>query len=334
MRLKTKEDRLEMRQYYINSYKANVKEYTEIDCLIATYEEKDKYCLMIFQGSAGKPREHIVFRSNERREKHINEYIESQQKWITYKKEQKEKNKGVLTGAAATAKAIKGRLKKEFPNIKFSVCSDNFSMGNSVNISWTDGPVSSLVERITDQYQYGRFDGMTDYSYSVSIDEKALGCSGAKYIRCNRTQSEERKAELEKHCLEKTGKTIKDFLSHFNGGVWYYENNNPDTWPEEYQKMLSNNKQEDEKTFQEEQQEKLQTIEEKEPEEEFDNGEPATKRQLFALHCICRTNTTGWKLTKLHASKLISSANNGGTVNQILEFIKGVKEGWNSSFHS
>jgi hypothetical protein len=126
----------------------------------------------------------------------LQDAINSQKERLAYRKQRKDENKGVLTGAAATAAAIKARLKKEFPGVKFSVTSDTFSMGNSVDIRWTDGPMDKAVSAITDQYKYGRFDGMQDLSYTVEIDTKNLGCPGAKYVHTNRRLSEEYRAQI------------------------------------------------------------------------------------------------------------------------------------------
>jgi len=95
-----------------------------------------------------------------------------------------------LTGAALTAKMIKARLTALYPRVKFSVTSDTFSMGNSVDIRWTDGPTSDAVNAITKQYQYGSFDGMTD-SYDYTGIDPELGCDGAKYVHCHRRTSTE-----------------------------------------------------------------------------------------------------------------------------------------------
>lgn len=45
-----------------------------------------------------------------------------------------------------TAKAVRVILKSEFPGVKFSVRGDNYSMGSSIIIKWTDGPTSKTVE--------------------------------------------------------------------------------------------------------------------------------------------------------------------------------------------
>ena len=69
-------------------------------------------------------------------------------------------SKRQLTGAALTAKVIKKRLKALYPSVKFSVTSDVFSMGDSVDIRWTDGPFRETIEAITKPYQNGEFNSM------------------------------------------------------------------------------------------------------------------------------------------------------------------------------
>ena len=50
-----------------------------------------------------------------------------------------------LSGAVLTANLIKKRLTALYPRVKFSVTSDTFSMGDSVDIRWTDGPTSEAM---------------------------------------------------------------------------------------------------------------------------------------------------------------------------------------------
>ena len=114
-------------------------------------------------------------------------------------------SKRQLTGAALTAKMIKKRLTALYPRIKFSVTSDTFSMGNSVDIRWTDGPTSEAVNAITKQYQYGNFDSMTD-SYDYTGIDPALGCEGAKYVHCSRKTSAEHQAKIAAKADEHYGK--------------------------------------------------------------------------------------------------------------------------------
>ena len=86
-----------------------------------------------------------------------------------------------LTEAAQCAKEIKQELKKMFPNVKFSVKSDNFSMGDAVNISWNFGPTRDQIETIVKDREGGYFDGMQDM-YVPRHTTKA----SAKYIQCRR----------------------------------------------------------------------------------------------------------------------------------------------------
>jgi hypothetical protein len=138
-----------------------------------------------------------------------------------------------------------------------------------VDISWTDGPVTDLVERITDQYQYGRFDGMTDCAYSVDIDTEKLGCSGAKFVHCGRTQSDERKQELEFHCFEATGQSIEEFCG-YGRGSWYYENVHPETWEQRYQDMKVANEIEDAEVRARQKEERRQQFEAEEQQRKLD----------------------------------------------------------------
>lgn len=104
------------------------------------------------------------------------------------------------TEAALCAQAIRKELKQAFPGIKFSVTSDNFSMGNSVDVSWTDGPTSEHVQQIVNKYQYGHFDGMTD-SYEHSNSRTDI--PQAKFIMTKREMSDATRDLLVKEHNEK-----------------------------------------------------------------------------------------------------------------------------------
>lgn len=101
------------------------------------------------------------------------------------------------TEAAKTAKSIREELKKVFPTVKFKVTSETYSMGDSVRISYEDGPLLELVTEITKKYQYGHFDGMTDmYENSNSRND----IPQTKYVFANRKMSESVKQELITFC--------------------------------------------------------------------------------------------------------------------------------------
>lgn len=93
------------------------------------------------------------------------------------------------SGPVTAAKNIRIELKRAYPAVKFSVRTSKYSMGNSIDISWTDGPNSEQVEQITNKYQGGSFDGMTDcYNYEDSAWTDAFG--EGKYIFCRRDYSD------------------------------------------------------------------------------------------------------------------------------------------------
>jgi hypothetical protein len=66
-------------------------------------------------------------------------------------------------------------LKAAFPNDKFSVLSESFSMGNAVKVYYPNSLHPHEVKRaeaIAGTYQEGHFDGMTDcYEYSNCRDD-------------------------------------------------------------------------------------------------------------------------------------------------------------------
>lgn len=87
------------------------------------------------------------------------------------------------------AKNIRIELKRAFAGVKFSVVSKSYSGGNSIRVSWTDGPTSQQVGEITCKYSGGDFDGSIDlYTYSRSAWTDAFG--DAKYIFCSRDYSD------------------------------------------------------------------------------------------------------------------------------------------------
>ena len=98
---------------------------------------------------------------------------------------------GKMSHYALGAKNIRVELKRAFPSVKFSVTSEGYSGGCSINISWTDGPTTKQVKEITDKYQEGDFDGMEDiYNYNHSNLWPGI-FGGAKYVFENRHYTRE-----------------------------------------------------------------------------------------------------------------------------------------------
>lgn len=90
-----------------------------------------------------------------------------------------------LTEAARCAADIRRVLKAAFPQTKFRVTSSNFSMGNSVDVRWTDGPAANAVEALVGRFREGRFDGSIDM-YVSSDDDDATVPNRAKFVSCDR----------------------------------------------------------------------------------------------------------------------------------------------------
>ena len=79
---------------------------------------------------------------------------------------------------ADTAKLIRAALKRNWPNVKFSVRSRTYSMGASIDVSWTDGPAAPLVNKVVEPYAGASFDAMQDLKesrYAVLYANGTLG---------------------------------------------------------------------------------------------------------------------------------------------------------------
>jgi hypothetical protein len=66
-----------------------------------------------------------------------------------------------------TAKILRTALKAVFgKGTKFSVKSDQYSGGASIDVRWTDGPSEPQVQAITSRFEGATFDGMIDLKSS------------------------------------------------------------------------------------------------------------------------------------------------------------------------
>jgi hypothetical protein len=90
----------------------------------------------------------------------------------------------------AASKNVKIELQRAFPKVKFSAKTSRFSMGDSLRVSWIDGPTTEQVKAIADKYSGGSFDGMQDlYTYERGAWTDSFGDS--KYVSCDRSYSDE-----------------------------------------------------------------------------------------------------------------------------------------------
>lgn len=100
----------------------------------------------------------------------------------------------------AAAKNMRIELKAAFPGVKFSVKSERYSGGDSINVFWADGPNSCQVEAIIERYQGGSFNGMEDiYEYKRNAWRDAFG--EAMYVFANRELSDKAIAAAIRTCL-------------------------------------------------------------------------------------------------------------------------------------
>ncbi len=115
----------------------------------------------------------------ERRESLAKEYA-----WL--KRHDQTKGKRISSHALGSQN-LKAELTRAFPGVKFSVKSDSFSGGDSIDVSWEFGPTLKDVCRISDKYQEGHFDGMQDI-YESNDDNVWPGLfGGAKYVHEHRS---------------------------------------------------------------------------------------------------------------------------------------------------
>ncbi len=95
-----------------------------------------------------------------------------------------------MSGHALGAKNIRIQLQKHFPEVKFSIKSKRFAGGDSISVSWTDGPTHDEVAAITGKYEEGHFNGMND-CYEYNQDEVFSDVfGGAKYVHSRREVSD------------------------------------------------------------------------------------------------------------------------------------------------
>lgn len=130
----------------------------------------------------------------------------------------------------AAATNIRRMLKAAFPGVKFSVRSESFSGGNSIDIRWTDGPRVADVDAIVDPFSAGSFNGMDDsYTYKTSPWTELFG--SAKYVHSHRDYSDETIAEVITQEWPNPDRrpTVADYHA---GRMWQFEDSgSPTLWP-------------------------------------------------------------------------------------------------------
>lgn len=122
------------------------------------------------------------------------------------------------------AKNIRIELKAAFPSVKFSVKTSRYSMGNSINVRWTDGPNTKQVDAIIGKYEAGTFDGMTDcYNYEHSAWTDAFG--EGKYVHSSRDYSDAAVQQVITEVCTRLGgmDAIPTMQDYRQGNMWRFK---------------------------------------------------------------------------------------------------------------
>lgn len=131
-----------------------------------------------------------------------------------------------LSSQAQCAHAIRKELKKHFPQTKFSVTSEGYSMGDNVRVKYKGGPSLQEIKNLLARYEYGSFDGMHDiYNNDNIID----GIPQTKYLFIDRERTEdeiiEAKEYLKKYWQITDDETAREKLNcWYSEALWQYHN--------------------------------------------------------------------------------------------------------------
>lgn len=93
-------------------------------------------------------------------------------------------------GCVVAARNMRTLLKAAFPSVKFSVKTQQYSGGNNITVTWTDGPTDEAVGAIVNRFKHGSFNGMDD-SYDFNRDPFPELFGGCYYTHVYREESPE-----------------------------------------------------------------------------------------------------------------------------------------------
>lgn len=127
--------------------------------------------------------------------------------------EERKKIESKYLKTTEVAKLIRKELKENYPNVKFSVVSDSYSGGSSINVHWINGPSIDLINKIIKKFEGARFDGMIDLKeYKGPILYKGEWVSfGVDYVFAGRKYSDDVFIRITNEICKKWGVS-----NHFN----------------------------------------------------------------------------------------------------------------------
>ncbi|GAF85098.1 unnamed protein product, partial [marine sediment metagenome] len=142
------------------------------------------------------------------------------------------------------AKIIRTILKESFPKVKFSVRSDSYSGGSSIDVSWLDGPNKNQVDSVLSMLSGSYFDSMIDYkglrehvmngervsfsadfifcerSFSSELIDKSISAVYKKYMTLFKNQGHEKpmakefkNGSLFNVYLDNSGRSVQELVS-------------------------------------------------------------------------------------------------------------------------
>jgi len=162
------------------------------------YPLRDGAGLVGYGGKRNNHDFHFSYKSREKALEKIKEYFDSLSASAKYKADRREELRNRQPdpsnpSLAETAQLVRECLAQAFPRTKFSVRSESYSMGCSIDVCWTDGPTASQVNPILNAFERCGFDGMQDLkTYNgPSIYKGRVMHFGADYVQGQRTESAE-----------------------------------------------------------------------------------------------------------------------------------------------
>jgi len=194
------------REFYIPK-DSTKREYPEVGAVAyVSTTSKGQLEAMGFHGKAQKPDFNYLFKTPEQMEATITKWVDGLKSRAAYMVQRKVERKARVPGrdgyltVSETAVFVRDILKESYPGVKFSVRSDSYAGGASIDILWTDGPTTKQVDDVVGFLQSAYFDGMIDYKGSRyhKLDGKPMHL-GADYIHTRRDYTD----ELTQRCLDR-----------------------------------------------------------------------------------------------------------------------------------
>lgn len=195
-----------------------------------------------------------------------------------------------MSKPAMMAREIRKELKEKFPMTKFSVRSKSYSGGGSVKVTWTDWPTIEAVSKVTAKHE--------QVHKCEATGETLLGANYFVFTE----------QELSDELREKAESKLPEDVQRFNRGYFMKE-----ILKEMYKEVKG--------LYEGEHHAKREKLSQKQKKsgneikmKDENKAKPATKRQLWALHCMTNMDTRKWKLTRQEASDMILKLKNDSNI--------------------